>query len=205
MKSIITFFTSTFTAKFQRIASIALVSFALLLVSVITGCSSLLDEPAVTNNGYSVENQETANNSGSASNGDSSDSEDAGGNNGTVDQSEQTELAPLTSFEEVAAYIREHGELPDNFITKKEAQALGWVAAEGNLQEVAPGMSIGGDRFGNREGLLPDKQGRKWYEADINYTGGRRNADRIVFSNDGLIYMTTDHYKSFTDITEETP
>lgn len=111
--------------------------------------------------------------------------------------------SPLTSFEDVAGYIRSYGKLPDNFITKKEAELLGWVASEGNLQEVAPGKSIGGDRFGNREGLLPKADGRIWYEADINYSGGRRNADRILFSNDGLIYMTTDHYASFTDITKE--
>ncbi|URN94974.1 MAG: ribonuclease [Candidatus Pristimantibacillus lignocellulolyticus] len=109
----------------------------------------------------------------------------------------------LTSFEDVASYIRDNGKLPDNFIKKKDAENLGWVPSKGNLHEVAPNMSIGGDKFGNREGLLPKADGRTWYEADINYTGGRRNADRIVFSNDGLIYMTTDHYKSFTDITKE--
>lgn len=111
--------------------------------------------------------------------------------------------SPLTSFEDVAAYLRKHGTLPDKFITKKDAEALGWVASKGNLHEVAPNMSIGGDKFGNREGLLPKAGGRIWYEADINYSGGRRNADRILFSNDGLIYKTTDHYASFTDITEE--
>ena len=110
---------------------------------------------------------------------------------------------PLTGFKEVADYIRKHGELPDNYITKQEARELGWVASEGNLHLVAPNKSIGGDRFGNREGLLPKAEGRVWYEADINYKSGARNADRIVFSNDGLIYMTTDHYKSFTDITKE--
>lgn len=121
----------------------------------------------------------------------------------STNKSQTEPESPLTSFDEVAQYIRNYGELPDNYITKKEAEKLGWIASEGNLQEVAPGMSIGGDRFGNREGLLPKANGRTWYEADINYEGGRRNADRIVFSNDGLIYMTTDHYKSFTDITKE--
>jgi len=109
----------------------------------------------------------------------------------------------LTSFKEVSHYIRIHGQLPPNFITKKDAEELGWVAAKGNLTEVAPGKSIGGDRFGNREGLLPKSKGRIWYEADINYVSGRRGSDRIVYSNDGLIYMTTDHYKSFTNITDE--
>ncbi|GGD81846.1 hypothetical protein GCM10010911_44960 [Paenibacillus nasutitermitis] len=111
--------------------------------------------------------------------------------------------APLTSFKDVADYIREHHKLPANFITKKEAGQLGWVPAKGNLNEVAPGKSIGGDRFGNREGLLPKAASRVWQEADINYEKGPRGADRILYSNDGLIYMTTDHYKSFTDITKE--
>ncbi|XID91916.1 ribonuclease domain-containing protein [Paenibacillaceae bacterium WGS1546] len=116
----------------------------------------------------------------------------------------QKELqAPLTGFREVSDYIRTYGRLPDNYITKKEAEKLGWVPAEGNLDRVAPGRSIGGDRFRNREGLLPEAQGRIWHEADINYEKGPRGADRIVYSNDGLIFMTTDHYRSFIDITEE--
>lgn len=102
-----------------------------------------------------------------------------------------------TSKEEVAAYIYEFGHLPDNFITKKEAKALGWVSSEGNLAEVAPGMSIGGDYFGNYEGLLPEEDGRDYYECDINSDGGYRGAERIVFSDDGLIYYTEDHYESF--------
>jgi len=102
-----------------------------------------------------------------------------------------------TSKEEVAAYIYEFGHLPDNFITKKEAKALGWESKEGNLAEVAPGMSIGGDYFGNYEGLLPEEDGRDYYECDINSDGGYRGAERIVFSNDGLIYYTEDHYESF--------
>ncbi|OMF07789.1 ribonuclease [Paenibacillus amylolyticus] len=103
-------------------------------------------------------------------------------------------------FDEVADYISEHNELPPNYITKKEARELGWEPSEGNLREVAPGKSIGGDVFRNREGLLPNKKGRIWYEADINYSGGRRGSDRILYSNDGLIYQTTDHYKSFEQL-----
>jgi len=118
-------------------------------------------------------------------------------------QTEQKQQAPLTSFTDVSDYIRTHQELPENFITKKEAEQLGWVPSKGNLDKVAPGKSIGGDRFGNREGLLPKAKNRIWYEADINYKKGTRGADRVIFSNDGLIYMTTDHYKSFTDITKE--
>lgn len=101
------------------------------------------------------------------------------------------------TLEDVAEYIHTYGRLPDNFITKNEARDLGWVSSEGNLWEVAEGMSIGGDKFGNREGLLPDAEGRVWYECDINYQGGYRGSERIVYSNDGLIYYTADHYESF--------
>ena len=102
-----------------------------------------------------------------------------------------------SSKEEVSLYIDTYGELPDNFITKDEAKALGWNSKEGNLWEVAEGMSIGGDTFGNREGLLPKEKGRVYYECDIDYEGGFRNSKRIVFSNDGLIYYTEDHYETF--------
>ena len=102
-----------------------------------------------------------------------------------------------TSKEEVAEYIYLYGHLPDNFITKKEAKALGWDSKAGNLREVAPGKSIGGDYFGNYEGLLPEDDNRDYYECDIDSDGGYRGAKRIVFSNDGLIYYTEDHYESF--------
>ena len=105
-----------------------------------------------------------------------------------------------TSKEDVAAYIHEFGHLPDNFITKKEAQKLGWVSSEGNLDEVAPGKSIGGDYFGNYEELLPVKKGRSYYECDIDFSGSYRGSKRIIYSNDGLIYYTEDHYKSFEQL-----
>ena len=104
------------------------------------------------------------------------------------------------SMEEVAIYLTFFEELPDNYLTKKEAQARGWDNKKGNLWKVAKGCSIGGDRFGNYEGLLPDQKGRKWTECDIDYEGGYRGGKRIVFSNDGLIYYTGDHYKSFDEI-----
>lgn len=99
--------------------------------------------------------------------------------------------------EEVALYLHVFWELPPNFLTKDEAYDYGWVSSEGNLWEVAYGLAIGGDRFGNREGLLPDGKGRKWYECDVNYQGGYRGSERVVFSSDGLIYYTGDHYESF--------
>ena len=102
-----------------------------------------------------------------------------------------------TSKEDVALYIHTYGHLPNNFITKKEAKALGWKS--GSLEKYAPGKCIGGDRFGNYEGLLPKASGRTYTECDIDTLGAsKRGAKRIVFSNDGLIYYTGDHYESFT-------
>lgn len=112
-----------------------------------------------------------------------------------------------STLEEVAEYLHYYGHLPQNYLTKQEAKELGWDASAGNLWEVADGMSIGGDRFGNREGLLPAAEGRTWYECDVNYTGGFRGAERLLYSNDGLIYYTDDHYASFALLygEEETP
>jgi len=100
-----------------------------------------------------------------------------------------------TTKEDVALYIHTYGKLPKNFITKNEARKLGWEG--GSLEPYAPGMCIGGDYFGNYEGLLPTD--RKYTECDIDTLGARsRGAKRIVFSKDGLIYYTDDHYESFT-------
>ena len=107
-----------------------------------------------------------------------------------------TEDGEYTSRDEVALYLHTYGHLPSNFITKKEAQALGWEG--GKLEPYAPGKSIGGDYFGNYEGLLPKKKGRKYFECDIDTQGKKsRGAKRIIWSNDGLIYYTDDHYESF--------
>lgn len=103
-----------------------------------------------------------------------------------------------TAPEEVAAYLHLFNELPENFITKRKATDLGWESNKGNLWDVTDEMSIGGDNFGNREGRLPDKDGRRWYECDVNYEGGYRGAERLVFSSDGLIFYTDDHYETFT-------
>ena len=101
-----------------------------------------------------------------------------------------------TTKEDVALYIHVYGKLPPNFMTKSEAKKLGWTG--GSLEKYAPGFAIGGDRFGNREGLLPDADGRIYYECDINTVGQKkRGAERIIYSNDGLIYYTGDHYESF--------
>ena len=99
--------------------------------------------------------------------------------------------------DDVALYIHLFGHLPKNYITKSEAQSLGWTG--GSLEPYAPGCSIGGGYFGNYEGLLPTKKGRTYTECDIDTRGAKsRGAKRIVFSNDGLIYYTDDHYESFT-------
>lgn len=110
------------------------------------------------------------------------------------------ETASYTAPQDVADYLHTFGHLPGNFITKKEAAALGWDSQSGNLDEVAPGMSIGGDVFGNREGLLPKAKGRTYYECDVNYEGGYRGGERIVYSDDGLIFYSDDHYKSFEQL-----
>ena len=100
--------------------------------------------------------------------------------------------------DEVALYIHLFGRLPKNYISKSKAQDLGWPGY-GSLEPYAPGYSIGGDYFGNYEKLLPKKKGRKYTECDIDTRGKRNRGDkRIVFSNDGLIYYTDDHYNSFT-------
>lgn len=110
------------------------------------------------------------------------------------------EAGSYTSPEDVALYLHTYGKLPQNFITKKQAQALGWDSKAGNLDEVAPGKSIGGDHFGNYEGGLPEADGRVWRECDVNYDGGYRSGERILYSNDGLIYYTDDHYNTFTQL-----
>ena len=110
-----------------------------------------------------------------------------------------SESAEYTDKEHVAAYINEYKHLPGNFITKNEAKKLGWQT-KGTLDKVAPGKLIGGDRYGNYEKKLPDKNGRSWKECDIDYVKGNRNSKRIVFSNDGLIYYTGDHYQNFTKL-----
>lgn len=105
----------------------------------------------------------------------------------------------LTKESVVIPYIKKHGELPEYYITKSEAKQKGWVPSKGNLCEVAPGKAIGGDVWTNRQKSLPVKSGRKYFEADLNYKCGNRNADRVVFSNDGLVFVTFDHYRSFDE------
>ena len=121
--------------------------------------------------------------------------------NTEIAEKPQAEALPedgtYSSRDDVALYIHTYGHLPGNFITKKEARELGWSG--GSVEDYAPGKCIGGDHFGNYEGLLPEKSGRSYTECDIDTLGSSgRGAKRIIFSNDGLIYYTDDHYASFT-------
>lgn len=113
---------------------------------------------------------------------------------GGTDTIERT--GSYTSADDVALYLNTYGELPDNFITKKEAQDLGWSG--GSLEPYAPGKCIGGDKFGNYEGILPEGS---YHECDIDTLGKKsRGAKRIVYSSDGSIYYTEDHYESFEQL-----
>jgi hypothetical protein len=110
-----------------------------------------------------------------------------GGNSENIDE--------LTNENTVINYVKDNRRLPDYYITKSEAKKSGWVPSKGNLCDVLPGRAIGGDDFRNREKQLPGTE--QYFEADINYNCGNRNADRIVFTKNGDVYLTKDHYKSF--------
>ena len=105
------------------------------------------------------------------------------------------EIDELTEEHRVIDYVKTNRSLPDYYITKSEAKKHGWVPSQGNLCEVLPGRAIGGDRFSNRERALP--VGSQYFEADVNYRCGNRNADRIVFNTNGEVWLTKDHYKTF--------
>ncbi|MBR5925890.1 MAG: ribonuclease [Firmicutes bacterium] len=123
--------------------------------------------------------------------------------NKEAEQAEETvkisEDGIYDSKEDVALYIHTYGHLPSNYITKKEAQKLGWQG--GDLRPYAPGKCIGGSYFGNNEGLLPDAKGREYHECDIGTLNQKsRGAKRLVYSNDGLIFYTEDHYEHFEQL-----
>lgn len=112
-------------------------------------------------------------------------------------QGQKQSIDRLTQQQTVISYLQQHQRLPDYYVTKKQAREQGWDPRDGNLCSVLPGKAIGGDRFSNREGQLPKAGKRVWREADIHYRCGRRGADRLLYSNDGLIFVTHDHYKNF--------
>lgn len=99
-------------------------------------------------------------------------------------------------------YVMKYRQLPDYYVTKGYAKSVGWSSWKGNLADVLPEKMIGGDIYMNRDGKLPQTNGRIWYEADINYSGGFRNRQRILYSNDGLIFVSYDHYQTFYEITD---
>ncbi|MBP2616355.1 ribonuclease domain-containing protein [Chryseobacterium jejuense] len=109
--------------------------------------------------------------------------------------SAQVSIEKLTEEKTVISYVKQNHKLPDYYITKREARNQGWNPSKGNLCEILPGRAIGGDKFGNREGRLPD--GNQYFEADVNYDCGGRNADRIIYTKNGDVYLTKNHYKSF--------
>ena len=117
---------------------------------------------------------------------------------GTSD-SAVTEGEYYYDLEHVVLYLDRYGVLPDNYITKDEARALGWEGS--SVENYLDGAAIGGDRFGNREGLLPKAAGRSYTECDIDTDGqSSRGAKRLVFSNDGLYFDTEDHYETFDEL-----
>ena len=100
----------------------------------------------------------------------------------------------------VVLYLELYDELPSNYITKNEARELGWES--GSVEKYLKGAAIGGDTFGNREGLLPESNGRSYTECDIDTNGySSRGSRRLVFSNDGLYFYTADHYETFSEVT----
>ena len=158
---------------------------ALVMLVSLAGCGA--DIPLPDDAGPSQQEQQDIQSPPSAN--------EAAPDNG-ADALQLDEAGAYTTKDDVALYLHTYGHLPDNFITKKEAQALGWPG--GSLEPYAPGKCIGGSRFGNYEGLLPEKDGRTYTECDIDTLGAdSRGAKRIVFSNDGLIYYTEDHYETF--------
>jgi hypothetical protein len=123
----------------------------------------------------------------------------AGGEAEVAAFARQLRLRDVDGFAEAVAAVRATGRLPRRYVTKDEAEDLGWRPGS-DLCDSAPGSSIGGDRFGNRERRLPQARGRRWFEADLDFACGRRGAKRLVWSSDGLVYVTTDHYETFREV-----
>jgi hypothetical protein len=109
--------------------------------------------------------------------------------------SEGNSIEELTNESKVISYVKSNHKLPNYYVTKSEAKSKGWNPSKGNLCDVLPGKAIGGDRFSNREKQLP--KGEQYYEADVNYDCGNRGADRIVFTKNGDVWLTKNHYKTF--------
>ena len=196
----------------DRLISIILIVF--LSMSILSGCKKKVDNQEPSQTQVQVQSEETEESVEEAATEGETDNQNSevepepepieqGGESNysatepeeaTFDASGLSEDGFYYSKEDVALYIHIYGHLPDNYMTKKEAKSLGWSG--GSLEKYAPGKVIGGDRFGNYEGSLPD--GKKYTECDIDTNGKKkRGAKRIVFSDDGYIYYTEDHYETF--------
>lgn len=186
----------------KRVFAIALA--VVMVLSVVLGCTSNKKETPPANQTKITQNQNKAN-----SNAVKADDKDrqqkqngsetknaANADMGTKAKVDVVKGKAYTDKDHVAAYIHVYKTLPPNYITKGQATKLGWKT-KGTLDQVAPGKSIGGDRYNNYEKKLPDKAGRTWKECDIDYVRGNRNAKRICFSSDGQIYYTSSHYQKF--------
>ena len=158
--------------------------------------SSVAVSPATSaSSAGSATSASTASASGDSQAGSSTSAAASGASDITVEENGE-----YSDKDHVALYIHTYGKLPSNYISKTKARKAGWVSSKGNLWDVLPGKSIGGSRFYNDDGALPDASGRDWTECDIDYEGGFRGAKRIVFSNDGLVFYTDDHYKTFQQL-----
>ena len=191
----------------KKVFAIALA--VVMLLSVVLGCGSKKKEtpPAPSQTKVTESQNKASSNAVKAADKDKQDinakqqseTKDAAGA-GTKAKVDVVKGKAYTDKDHVAAYIHVYKTLPPNYITKREAQDLGWVSSAGNLWKVAPGKSIGGDYFGNYEKQLPVVPGRKYYEADCFYFGGDRNEYRIIYSNDGHVWYTEDHYNTFIEL-----
>ena len=168
---------------------------------LLSGCKKKAKEPEgtqQTEEAETLEEQQSEETESAVEDDQESKDEEEAAPGEAITESEEEELLDEEGYyytkDEVALYIQIYGHLPDNYMTKKEAKNLGWSG--GSLEKFAPGKVIGGDKFGNYEGILPE--GKKYTECDIDtYKKKKRGAKRIIFSDDGYIYYTEDHYESF--------
>lgn len=164
----------------RRIAAVMLLALLVLTAVIFVGCGDR--EKADESAGMAI----------------AADSTDRAGNGGAAAIEEDGEY---TDSDDVALYIHTYKHLPGNYITKSEARDCGWRG--GNPTDQCAGKSIGGDVFGNREGTLPEiPYGEKYYECDVNYHDDSRGDDRLVFTENGAVYFTSDHYNTFEQLYE---
>ncbi|MBQ7447760.1 MAG: ribonuclease [Eubacterium sp.] len=169
-----------------------------MLLFVLAGCGSKSEQPTPqqTQQTEAVTDSAASDQADDAGSGETDDAQGADAQEEASAEAAIDEDGSYTSKEEVALYLHTYEKLPSNFITKKEAKSLGWEG--GSLEAYAPGKCIGGDRFGNYEGVLPDGD---YHECDIGTLGkSSRGAKRIVYSDDGRIYYTDDHYETFEQL-----